>query len=187
MIVFQLMRVPFEAVRNRHAPLANGDLVHDATEKVHVTDHLADGIDDVRQIKIARRDLVQHRCEQKKVLAIDNRDFELRIATLLKFKRRVKPAEPTAENEDTYLIRHNGGNLRQEQPVLAEAVRLETTLETGSRVGCAAVRRRRFLRCDRVQPRSDVDRLAEEIWRALLLLLLMESRGRGPTPRRMDQ
>src|SRR5206468_5613745 len=127
------------------------------------------------------------RCEQKKVLAIDHRDFELRIATLLKFKRRVKPTEPAAENEDTCLVRHNRGNLRQEQPVLAEAVRLETTLETDSRVGCAAVRRRRFLRCDRVQPRSDVDRLAEEIWHALLLLLRMWSRGRGPTPRRMDQ
>src|SRR6266481_3147574 len=95
--------------------------------------------------------------------------------------------EPAAENEDTCLVRHNCGNLRQEQPVLAEAVRLETTLETGSRVGCAAVRRRRFLRCDRVQPRSDVDRLAGEIWSALLLLLRMWSRGRGPTPRRMDQ
>src|SRR5207249_184504 len=106
---------------------------------------------------------------------------------LLKFKRRVKPAEPATENEDTCLVHHNRGNLRQERPVLAEAVRLETMLETGSRVGCAAVRRRRFLRCDRVQTRSDVDRLAGEICRALLLLLRMWSRGRGPTPRRMDQ
>src|SRR5439155_3854666 len=100
-----------------------------------------------------------------KVLSIDHRDFELRIATLLKFKRRVKPAEPATENEDTCLVRHNRGDLRQEQPVPVEAAHLATTLETGSRVVCAAVRRRRFLRCDRVQPRSDVDRLAGEIWR----------------------
>src|SRR5206468_9798305 len=82
---------------------------------------------------------------------------------------------------------HNRGILKQEQSVPVEAAHLATTLETGSRVVRAAVRRRRFLRCDRVQPRSDVDRLAGEIWRALLLLLRMWSRGRGSTPRRMDQ
>src|SRR5437762_2408212 len=69
----------------------------------------------------------------------------------------------------------------------AEAVRLETMPGRDIRVACGAARRRRFLRCDRVQPRSDVDRLAEEIWRALLLLLRMWSRGRGSTPRRMNQ
>jgi hypothetical protein len=49
-----------------------------------VTNHFADGINDVRQIQIARRDLMQHRREhKKKVLAIHNRDFESWIAAFL--------------------------------------------------------------------------------------------------------
>src|SRR5438034_2467143 len=79
------------------------------------------------------------------------------------------------------------GAVTQAHCALTLATLLATMLETGSRVGCAAVRRRRFLRCDRVQPRSDVDRLAEEIWHALLLSFWMWSRGRGPTLRQIGR
>jgi len=34
------------------------DLVHVATEKIHAANHFSHGIDDIRQIQIARRDLV---------------------------------------------------------------------------------------------------------------------------------
>ena len=68
--------------------------------------HFADRINDVCQIQIARSDLVQHRREQEKVLAIHHRDFKPRISAFLKLERRVKPAESTAKNEDTRLIAH---------------------------------------------------------------------------------
>jgi len=80
MVVFQLMRCrsnPCETVT-----LFAISICHVTTEKVHVTDHLAEGLT-MFVNRVARRDFVQHRCEQKKVLAIDHRDFELRIATLL--------------------------------------------------------------------------------------------------------
>src|SRR5439155_1496492 len=77
-----------------------------ATEKIHAADHFSDGIDDVRQIQIARRDLVEHGSEEKKVLAIDDRDFESRIVALLEFQRGIKPAEAAAENQDTCLVWH---------------------------------------------------------------------------------
>src|SRR5216684_3379650 len=77
--------------------------------------------------------------------------------------------------------------LCKNSPVPTEAVRLETTLETGSRVGCAAARRRRFLRCDRVQPRSDADRLTGEISRGLLLSLWRCCAVRAPTLRQMGR
>jgi hypothetical protein len=39
------------------------DLLHVAEEQVHAFEHLADGVDDVRHVEVAGRDLVQHRCE----------------------------------------------------------------------------------------------------------------------------
>jgi hypothetical protein len=71
-----------------------------------VTNHFADGINDVRQIEIARGDLMQHWREQKKILAIHNCDFETWIAALLELQRCVKPAEAAAKNEDTNLGCH---------------------------------------------------------------------------------
>ena len=53
------------------------------TEEIHVAHHLANGIDDIGQIQIARRDLVQHRGEEEEVLAINKSHFE--IAEVLSF------------------------------------------------------------------------------------------------------
>src|SRR5262249_48425196 len=82
------------------------DLLHLAAEEIHAANHLANGINDVGQIQIARRDLVQHRSKEKKVLAINDRDFKARIVALLEFQRRIKSAEAAAENEDTRLVCH---------------------------------------------------------------------------------
>src|ERR1700747_918498 len=95
-----------EAVRNHHLLALDVDLVHVATEKIHAADHLANGINDVGQIQIARRDLVQHRSKEKKVLAINDRDFKARIIALLEFQRGIKSAKAAAENEDTRLVCH---------------------------------------------------------------------------------
>jgi hypothetical protein len=106
MIVFEHVRVPIETMRHHDLFFVDVDLVHVATEEIHVSNHLADGIDDVRQIQVARRDLVQHRRKQEKVLAIYDRDFEARIPAFLKLQRRIKPAEASAKNEDTRLVAH---------------------------------------------------------------------------------
>ena len=95
-----------EAVRNHHLLALDVDLVHVATEKIHAADHLANWINNVGQIQIARRDLMQHRSKEKKVLAINERDFKARIIALLEFQRGIKSAEAAAENEDTRLVCH---------------------------------------------------------------------------------
>src|SRR5205814_2865013 len=43
---------------NHHLLALDVDLVHVATEKIHAANHFSHGIDDIRQIQIARRDLV---------------------------------------------------------------------------------------------------------------------------------
>ena len=50
-----------EAVRDHHLLALDVDLVDVAAKKIHAPDHFSDGIDDIGQIQIARRDLVQHR------------------------------------------------------------------------------------------------------------------------------
>ena len=106
MIVFQRVRMPIEAVRDNDLFFVDVDLVHVATEKIHVTNHFADGIHDIGQIQIAGRDLMQHRCKQEEVLAIHDYDFEARIPALLELQRSVKSAEAAAKNEDTNLGCH---------------------------------------------------------------------------------
>jgi hypothetical protein len=95
-----------EAVRNHNLLALDVDLVHVATEKIHAADHLANWINDVGEIQIARRDLVQHRSKEKKVLAINDRDFKARIIALLEFQRGIKSAEAAAENENARLVCH---------------------------------------------------------------------------------
>src|SRR5215470_14228250 len=106
MVVFERVRVSMEAMRNHHLLALDIDLVHVATEKIHAADHFSDGVDDVGQIQIARRDLVQHRSKEKKVLAINHRDFKTRIVALLEFQSGIKSAEAAAENKDTRLVSH---------------------------------------------------------------------------------
>jgi hypothetical protein len=93
-------------MRNNDLFFVDVDLVHVSAEKIYVPNHFANRINDVGQIKVARRDFVQHRSEQEKVLAINNRDFELRVPTFLELQRCVKPAETAAEYEDTRFLAH---------------------------------------------------------------------------------
>src|SRR5947207_11648596 len=96
-----------ETVRDRHTLALDVDLVHIAAKKVYMTKHLTNGVNDVRQVQIARGDLVQHWGEQKKILPVYNSHFEPRIATLLELQRGIKTAKSPAENEDAgFLIGH---------------------------------------------------------------------------------
>src|SRR6266567_7915136 len=98
--------MPIEAMRDNDLLFVDVDLVHVPAEEIYVPNHFADRINDVGQIQVARCDFVQHRSEQEKVLAINNRDFELRVSTSLELQRRIEPAETAAENEDTRFLAH---------------------------------------------------------------------------------
>src|SRR6266481_2021265 len=89
-----------ETMRNGHSLAFEVDLVYVAAEEGHVTKHLSNGIDDVGQVQIARSDLVQHRSEEKEVLAVHNGHVEPWIATFFKLQRGIKAAKSTAENEE---------------------------------------------------------------------------------------
>jgi hypothetical protein len=98
--------VPIEAVRNDDLFPVDVYFVHVTAEEINVPNHFANRINDVRQIQIARRDLVQHWREQEKVLPIHDGDFESRIPALLKLQRRIKSAKSTTENENTGSLAH---------------------------------------------------------------------------------
>jgi hypothetical protein len=104
MIILERVRVPLESMRHNDLFLVYIDLVHVAAEKIHASDHLPDRINDVRQIQIACRDLVQHRRKQKEILAIYDSDFESGVPTSLEFQRSVKTAKSAAENEHTRFV-----------------------------------------------------------------------------------
>src|SRR6266566_9358306 len=93
-----------EAVRDDNALPFDIDLIHIATEKVHPPDHFSDGINDVRQVEIARCDFVQHWREQEKILAIDQCDIETLIVAFLELQRGIKTTKAAAENENRCLL-----------------------------------------------------------------------------------
>ncbi|GEM_PF-4279774 len=103
MIVVQLVFVRFQTVRHVNAPVAQIDLLHVAVEEPHALEHLANRIDDMRHVKIARRHFVQHRREQSEVLFIDQRNLDVRISRegFFQMQSRIQAAKTTAENDDS--------------------------------------------------------------------------------------
>jgi hypothetical protein len=53
----------------------------------------------VSEIQVARRDLVQHRSKQEKIILAHHGDFKIGIAPLLEFKGRVNPAKSASQNQ----------------------------------------------------------------------------------------
>src|SRR5262249_22994535 len=156
MVVFDCVRVPIESMRDNNLFFLGVDLVHIATEKIHVANHFPDRINDVCQIQIARGDLMQHRREKKKVLAINDSHLKPRVPKLFELQRCVKPAKAATENEDTGFVTHRNRVKGHSAPV--GVIRLTTMPGMGSRGECEAVQRHKFPICDPV--RSDLDALA---------------------------
>src|SRR6516225_2258562 len=75
-----------------------------ASEEVHPLEHLAHGIDDGGEVEVARRHLVQHGREQEKVLPVDERHLDIRIASqrFLLLHGGVQTGESTAQNQDAF-------------------------------------------------------------------------------------
>jgi hypothetical protein len=63
----------------------------------------SNGTHDMRDVEIARGDLMQHRREQEEVVAIDQRDFDRPVARqqLLEAEGCIQTAEAASENDDT--------------------------------------------------------------------------------------
>src|SRR5262249_50482841 len=117
--------MPIKSMRDDNLFFVDVDLVDISTEKIHAADHFSDRIDDVGQVQIARRDLVQHRSEEKKVLTINDSDFEARIVTLLELQRSIKPAETATENKHACLVAHNSELKNAPFGTTRQAARLE--------------------------------------------------------------
>ena len=100
-VVGQLVRVPVP-VGDRHRAGREVDLLDVPVEELHVRDELADRVDDVRDVEVARRDLVEHRREEEEVVPVDDRDVDVREAEepLVELQGRVDAAEAAADDHD---------------------------------------------------------------------------------------
>ncbi|MFN8643862.1 MAG: hypothetical protein U0802_20205 [Candidatus Binatia bacterium] len=103
MVVRQAMRMPgLDAVGDGHHPRAQVDVQHLSVEERGAAEQLADRVDDVGEIEVGGRHLVQHRREEEEVVLVDQRDLDGRVAAEEPFElhHRVDPAEPAAEDHD---------------------------------------------------------------------------------------
>ena len=78
-----------------HRRLVDGDVV------LVVVDEVAERVTDGARLEEARRELVQERLEGVVVVPIDQDDVGI---GLLQAQRRAEPAEPSAEDDDTWAI-----------------------------------------------------------------------------------
>ena len=108
MVVQQLVMMMFVAVGDVNHLLFQVDALDVTVKYADSLQQFSNGADDMRDIKVARRHLVEHRREEEKVLAIYDRDFNIRVfcQALLKVKGRVKPAKSAAEYQYSCLA-HN--------------------------------------------------------------------------------
>src|SRR5258706_4451417 len=90
------------SVSNDHATLLQIDSLDVAIEKMCAAQQLAHRIDDVRQVQVTSRNFMQHRREQKEVLAIDKREFNIRVMTKLLFNMQtgINNSAAAPQNQD---------------------------------------------------------------------------------------
>ena len=82
------------------------DRLNVSVEDVHVLEQLADRADDVRDVEVACGHLMEHRRKEKKVLAVNERYFDICISCdrPVKFQCGVHSAEPASEDHYSFLI-----------------------------------------------------------------------------------
>ena len=68
----------------------------------HVLEQFSDGADDMRNVQIARRHFVQHWGKEKEILAVDEGDLDILIASqgLFEIEGRVQPAKTASKNQN---------------------------------------------------------------------------------------
>src|SRR5258708_39308819 len=96
------MNVPIEAVGDRDASSLEIYRFYNSGEGLYAPEQLAKRIYDCVHFKVARRDLMQHRREQKVVVARHQSDAYIRAGEQcsFQFNRGVYATEPATEYED---------------------------------------------------------------------------------------
>jgi hypothetical protein len=103
-VVIKFMRVALLSVDDRHALGGEVDLLHFAVKEPHVLQEFSNGIDDVGHVEIAHRHFMQHRREQRVILAVNDRDASPRISgdRLFQAERSVESAEPGTKYQNPF-------------------------------------------------------------------------------------
>ncbi|MCG3121357.1 MAG: hypothetical protein ALAOOOJD_04410 [bacterium] len=102
MIIFQLVFVRGQAVGDMNALVRQINLLHVAVKKAHAPEQLANRIDDVRHVKIAGRNFVQHRREKNKIFSIDESNFHLIMTGdgLVQMQGGIQTAKTAAQDDN---------------------------------------------------------------------------------------
>src|SRR5262249_29135296 len=100
-VKFESVGMIIVAMGNNDPLLFEINLIHFPCQEVHMAQHFADRVHDCREIQIAGRNFVEHWREQKKVLTIDECDFDRRITGKfsLQFHGHREPGKTSAHNE----------------------------------------------------------------------------------------
>ena len=116
MVVWQRMAMFLVSMRQTDSFMHEIDGFDVSMKERHTTQQLADRADDIGDIEIARRDLVQHRGEEEKVIAID--ESHVQVVSLRKrsfeFQRGIHAAKPATQNQHSWLpARHKSSSTRE--------------------------------------------------------------------------
>ncbi len=97
-----------EAVPDEDRAMGQVDRLDVADEDGRALQQRAQRADNVRDVEVTRRHLVQHRCEEKEILAADERNFHSPVLAdeALEMQGRVNAAEPAAEHQNSRLHQH---------------------------------------------------------------------------------
>ena len=108
MVIIEFVMMVLLSVRDGHHLGVEIDALHITVEDLDSLEQFADRTDDMCNIQIAGRNLVEHRCEEKEILAVDERDLDVFVARkcLVEVQGRIQPAEAAAEYKDFGFLVH---------------------------------------------------------------------------------
>src|ERR1043166_3624308 len=103
-----------KAVGHGHELLVEIDGLDVTRKEIDLAQEFSYWVNDLSEVEVAGGDFVQHRRKEKEVVAIDNRDVDIRRVgeRLFEVKRRVHTAETAAEDQNTFC--HNASWMRRD-------------------------------------------------------------------------
>lgn len=104
MVVRQRVAMLLMPMRQADSFLHEIDGFDIAMKERHPTQEFADRADNIRDIEVARRDFVQHRGEEEKVVAVDEGDVHVDPSHQRPFELQcgIHPTESTTEDQYTW-------------------------------------------------------------------------------------
>src|SRR5437660_5599200 len=99
MVVIDLLWVAAVTAQNQDPLVWQVNLVHVTHQYLDLMEQLPKGIYDIRDLEVARCDLVKHRCEQEKVIAANEANLHCVLSRqqFLKIHGGINAAEAAAE------------------------------------------------------------------------------------------